>query len=43
MPTEAKRAKVAELTEALAAGGATIVADYRGLTVADISAVSVRS
>ncbi|HWH23361.1 MAG TPA: 50S ribosomal protein L10 [Candidatus Limnocylindria bacterium] len=39
MPTEAKRATVADLKEALSGGGATIVADYRGLTVADISAV----
>jgi large subunit ribosomal protein L10 len=39
MPNEAKKATVAKLTEALSASGATIVADYRGLTVADISAV----
>jgi large subunit ribosomal protein L10 len=39
MPNEAKRAKVAELSEVLSAGSAAIVADYRGLTVADISAV----
>ena len=39
MPTEAKRATVAELTDDLSAAKATIVADYRGLTVSDISAV----
>src|SRR5688500_20121804 len=39
MPTEAKQAAVAELKEALSASNATIVADYRGLTVADIQAV----
>ncbi len=39
MPTEAKRATVAALKEDLSAAKATIVADYRGLTVADISAV----
>lgn len=39
MPTEAKRAKVAELKEELSAAKTTIVADYRGLTVSDISAV----
>ena len=39
MPTEAKRATVAELKEVIAASHATIVADYRGLSVADISAV----
>jgi len=39
MPTEAKRATVAELKEDLSAAKATIVADYRGLTVSDISAV----
>ena len=39
MPTEAKKAAVAELTEALSASNATIVADYRGLTVSDIQAV----
>jgi large subunit ribosomal protein L10 len=39
MPTEAKRATVAALKEDLSAAKATIVADYRGLTVADINAV----
>ena len=39
MPTEAKKATVAALKEDLSAARTTIVADYRGLTVADISAV----
>ena len=39
MPTEAKRETVAELAEQLAASRAAIVSDYRGLTVADISAL----
>lgn len=39
MPTEAKKAIVAALKEDLSAAKATIVADYRGLTVADIGAV----
>ena len=39
MPTEAKRATVAELTEAFSASTTSIVADYRGLTVAEITAV----
>jgi large subunit ribosomal protein L10 len=39
MPTEAKKAAVAALKEELSAAKATIVADYRGLTVADIGAV----
>jgi len=39
MPTEAKRATVAALKEDLLAAKATIVADYRGLTVANINAV----
>ena len=39
MPTEAKKAKVAELKAELSAAKTTIVADYRGLTVSDISAV----
>ena len=45
MPTEAKQAAVAELKEALSASNATIVADYRGLTVSEIQAVrrSLRS
>ena len=39
MPTEAKQAAVAKLKEELSNSHATIVADYRGLTVSDISAV----
>ena len=39
MPTEAKKATVAALKAELSAAKATIVADYRGLTVADIGAV----
>jgi large subunit ribosomal protein L10 len=39
MPTEAKRAAVAKLADELSGSTATIVADYRGLTVSDISAV----
>ena len=39
MPTEAKQAAVAELRDELSRAKATIVADYRGLTVSDISAV----
>jgi large subunit ribosomal protein L10 len=39
MPTEAKKATVAALKEEISAAKATIVADYRGLTVADISAI----
>ncbi len=39
MPTEAKRAMVAKLADELSGSSATIVADYRGLTVSDISAV----
>jgi len=39
MPTEAKKAAVAELKKEISAANATIVADYRGLTVSDISAV----
>ena len=39
MPTEAKQAAVAELREELSNSNAAIVADYRGLTVADIQAV----
>ncbi len=39
MPTEAKKATVAKLKDELSASKATIVADYRGLTVADISAI----
>ncbi|HUG47517.1 MAG TPA: 50S ribosomal protein L10 [Candidatus Limnocylindria bacterium] len=39
MPTEAKRATVAELKEVISGSQATIVTDYRGLTVSEISAV----
>jgi large subunit ribosomal protein L10 len=39
MPTEAKRETVAELVEALSSTSSTIVADYRGLTVSDLTAV----
>lgn len=39
MPTEAKREKVDELVAAFSGTSASIVADYRGLTVADLSAV----
>ena len=39
MPTEAKQATVAELKDELSKAKATIVADYRGLTVSDIAAV----
>jgi large subunit ribosomal protein L10 len=39
MPTEAKRETVAQLTALLAASSSSIVADYRGLTVAQIRAV----
>jgi len=37
MPTEAKVATVAQLTKELADGGPAIVADYRGLTVAELT------
>lgn len=39
MPTEAKRATVAELTAILEASTSSIVADYRGLKVSEVSAV----
>lgn len=39
MPTEAKQATVAELKDELSKAKATIVADYRGLTVSDIQSV----
>ena len=39
MPTEEKRAAVAELIEAFSASDASIVADYRGLTVADLGTI----
>ena len=39
MPTEAKRATVAELTEAFSGSKGAIVSEYRGLTVSDLSKV----
>ena len=39
MPTEAKRATVAELTEALSGSKGAIVSEYRGLTVSDLSKI----
>ena len=39
MPTEAKKATVAELKEEFSAAKTTIVADYRGLTVSETQAV----
>ena len=39
MPTEAKRATVAELTEAFSASKGAIVSEYRGLTVSDLTKV----
>jgi large subunit ribosomal protein L10 len=39
MPTEAKQATVAELKDEMSRAKTTIVADYRGLTVSDITAV----
>lgn len=39
MPTQAKEATVARLKDELSQATTTIVADYRGLTVSDISAV----
>jgi large subunit ribosomal protein L10 len=39
MPTDAKRAAVAQLKEELSGSQATIVADYRGLSVSDISVI----
>jgi large subunit ribosomal protein L10 len=39
MPTEAKQATVAQLKQEFSAAKTTIVADYRGLTVSDITAV----
>lgn len=39
MPTDAKRQAVAELAEMLGGSAALVVADYRGLRVADIQAV----
>jgi len=39
MPTEAKVATVAQLKDELSAGGPAIVADYRGLSVAELTAM----
>jgi large subunit ribosomal protein L10 len=39
MPTEAKRATVAELRDELAGSNAAIVADYRGLTVGELATI----
>jgi large subunit ribosomal protein L10 len=39
MPTEAKEATVAQLTKDLAKGGPAIVSDYRGLSVAELTAM----
>ena len=39
MPTEAKRATVAALTEGFSGASASIVTDYRGLTVADLASI----
>ena len=39
MPTEAKRATVAELVEAFSGSKGAIVSEYRGLTVSDLSKV----
>jgi large subunit ribosomal protein L10 len=39
MPTEAKRAAVADLVEAFSNSHSAIVSDYRGLTVSDIGKV----
>ncbi len=39
MPTEAKRATVAALAQEFSAASASIVTDYRGLTVADLAAI----
>ena len=39
MPTEAKRATVAELVEAFSSSHSAVVSDYRGLTVSDIGKV----
>jgi large subunit ribosomal protein L10 len=39
MPTEAKRATVAKLKDEIAGSHAAIVADYRGLTVADLKQI----
>ena len=39
MPTEAKRATVAELTEAFSGSKGAIVSEYRGLSVSDLSRI----
>jgi large subunit ribosomal protein L10 len=39
MPTEAKRATVAELREELTGSNTAIVADYRGLTVGELATI----
>jgi large subunit ribosomal protein L10 len=39
LPTEAKRATVAELREEIAGSHAAIVADYRGLTVGELATI----
>lgn len=39
MPTDAKRAKVAQLKDEIAGSHAAIVADYRGLSVADLQQI----
>jgi large subunit ribosomal protein L10 len=39
MPTEAKRVTIAALAEELSGSTASIVTDYRGLTVADFAAI----
>ena len=39
MPTEAKRAKVAELRDEIAGSHAAIVSDYRGLSVGDLATI----
>jgi len=39
MPTDAKRATVAQLKQAIAGSNAAIVADYRGLSVAELQAI----
>jgi large subunit ribosomal protein L10 len=39
MPTEAKRATVAELTEAFSGSAGAVVSEYRGLSVSDLSRI----
>lgn len=39
MPTEAKRDKIAQLTEAFSGSAGAIVSEYRGLTVTDLSKI----